>query len=66
MWQRLKKINEVEIQTKGGRIQLEHKQAIRDLVRRNMIGTEIVESTPESITIQILTSLPEQDKIRHG
>ncbi len=49
----------IEIQSKGGRIQLEHKQAIRDLVRRNMIGTEIVESSPESITIQILTSLPE-------
>ncbi len=49
----------LEIQSKGGRIQLEHKQAIRDLVRKNMIGTEIVESTPESITIQILTSLPE-------
>ena len=49
----------LEIQSKGGRIHLEHKQAIRDLVRRNMIGTEIVGSTPESITIQILTSLPE-------
>jgi len=49
----------IEIQSKGGRIQIEHKQAIRDLVRKNMIGTEIVESTPESITIQILTSLPE-------
>jgi len=49
----------IEIQTKGGRIQPAQKQAIRDLVRTNMIGTEIVESTPESITIQILTSLPE-------
>jgi phosphate uptake regulator len=49
----------IEIQTKGGRIQPTQKQAIRDLVRANMIGTEIVESTPESITIQILTSLPE-------
>jgi phosphate uptake regulator len=49
----------IEIHTKGGRIQLNQKQAIRDLVRTNMIGTEIVESTPESITIQILTSLPE-------
>ncbi|HET6457673.1 MAG TPA: phosphate uptake regulator PhoU [Nitrosopumilaceae archaeon] len=46
----------IEIHTKGGRIQLNQKQAIRDLVRTNMIGTEIVESTPESITIQILTS----------
>lgn len=49
----------LEVQAKGGRIQLDHKQAIRDLVRRNMIGTEIVESTSESLTIQILTSLPE-------
>lgn len=49
----------LEIRAKGGRIQLEHKQAIRDLVRKNMIGTEIVESSPESMTIQILTSLPE-------
>jgi phosphate uptake regulator len=49
----------IEIHAKGGRIQLEHKQAIRDLVRKNMIGTEIVETTPESITIQVLTSLPE-------
>ena len=49
----------LEIQSRGGRIQIGQKQAIRDLVRKNMIGTEIVESTPESITIQILTSLPE-------
>ena len=49
----------IEINTKGGRIQLEHKQAIRDLVRKNMIGTEIVESTGESLTIQVLTSFPE-------
>ncbi len=49
----------IEIHTKGGRIPLEQKQAIRELVRKNMIGTEIVESTPESMTIQVLTSLPE-------
>ena len=49
----------IEIQTKGGRIQPDQKQAIRDLVRKNMIGTEIVESSPESTTIQVLTSLPE-------
>ena len=49
----------IEIHSKGGRIQPAQKQAIRDLVRTNMIGTEIVESSPESITIQILTSLPE-------
>lgn len=49
----------IEIKTKGFRIQPAQKQAIRDLVRTNMIGTEIVESTPDTTTIQILTSLPE-------
>ena len=49
----------IEIQSKEGKIQLKHKEAIRDLVRRNMVGTEIVESTSESIKIQILTSLAE-------
>ena len=49
----------IEIQTKGGRIQPIQKQAIRDLVRKNMIGTEIVESSTDSIIIQVLTSLPE-------
>ncbi len=49
----------IEVQSKSGRILPNQKQAIRDLVRTNMIGTEIVESSPESITIQILTSLPE-------
>ncbi len=49
----------IEIYAKGGRINTEQKQAIRDLVRKNMIGTEIVESTSESLTIQVLTSLPE-------
>jgi len=49
----------IEVQTKGTRIQPNQKQAIRDLVRTNMIGTEIVESSPESITIQVLASLPQ-------
>ena len=49
----------IEIRTKGSRIQPHQKNVIRDLVRSNMIGTEIVESTPESMTIQVLSSLPE-------
>jgi len=49
----------IEIQTNGARIQPNQKQAIRELVRKNMIGTEIVESTPESITLQVLASLPD-------
>lgn len=47
------------IKSKGMRIQPEHARVIRNLVRTSMIGTEIVESSSESIIIQILTRLPE-------
>lgn len=45
----------IVVKSKGVRIDPKKKQAIRSLVRSNMIGTEIVESSSESITIQILT-----------
>ena len=49
----------IQIRTKGMRIPSEHARSIRELVRSTMIGTEIVEADSESITIQILTRLPE-------
>lgn len=49
----------IKIKTKGMRIPSEHSKSIRDLVRTAMIGTEIVESSSETIVIQILTRLPE-------
>ena len=49
----------IQIKSKGMRIQPEHTKVIRELVRSSMIGTEIVESSSESIMIQILTRLPE-------
>lgn len=49
----------IEIISKGIRIQPNHTKTIRELVRTSMIGTEIVESSSESIRIQILTRLPE-------
>ncbi|CAE6492456.1 phosphate signaling complex PhoU family protein [Candidatus Nitrosotenuis uzonensis] len=49
----------IQIISKGVKILPEHSRLIKDLVRRSMIGTEIVESDSESITIQILTRLPE-------
>jgi len=49
----------IKIKTKGMRILPEHSRSIRELVRSTMIGTEIVESSSETITIQILTRLPE-------
>jgi phosphate uptake regulator len=47
------------IKSKGMRIQPEHARVIRNLVRTSMVGTEIVESSSESMMIQILTRLPE-------
>lgn len=49
----------IQIRSKGVRIQAEHAKAIRGLVRTSMIGTEVVESSSETITIQVLTRLPE-------
>jgi phosphate uptake regulator len=49
----------IQVTSKGVRIPSEHLRLIKDLVRKSMIGTEIVESDSESITIQILTRLPE-------
>ncbi|MFM9875542.1 MAG: PhoU domain-containing protein [Nitrosarchaeum sp.] len=51
--------NIIQIKTKGMKIPLEHSKSIRELVRSSMIGTEIVESSSDAITIQILTRLPE-------
>ena len=55
----LRGYNTIQIKSKGMRIPPEHSRSIRELVRSNMIGTEIVESSSEKITIQILTRLPE-------
>jgi len=49
----------IQIKSKGMRIQSEHARAIRGMVRTTMIGTEVVESSSETITIQVLTRLPE-------
>ena len=51
--------NTIQIRSKGIRITSEHSRSVRELVRTSMIGTEIVESSSENITIQILTRLPE-------
>jgi phosphate uptake regulator len=47
--------NMIDIKTKGVRIQPEHSRVVRNLVRTSMIGTEILDSTSEGITIQVLT-----------
>ena len=49
----------IKINTKGMKINVTHTKIIRELVRTTMVGTEIVESSSESMTIQVLTRLPE-------
>ena len=47
----------IEIKTKGIEIPSTHRGAIRDLVRTTLMGTEIIESDYEKITLQVLTQL---------
>jgi len=49
----------IKIKTKGMRIPPEHSKSVRELVHTAMIGTEIVESSSEAMSVQILTRLPE-------
>lgn len=49
----------IHVTSKGVKILPVHSRLIKDLVRKSMIGTEIVESDSESMTIQVLTRLPE-------
>lgn len=51
--------NTIRIRTRGSRIPAGHIRSVRELVRSTMVGTEIVESSSESVVIQVLTRLPE-------
>jgi phosphate uptake regulator len=43
----------------GGRISPAIREGIRELVRKNLIGTEIIADSSDEITLQVLLSLPE-------
>ncbi len=51
--------NTIRIRSRGTQLRPEHARAAASLVRTSMIGTEIIESSPEAITIRVLTGLPE-------
>ena len=50
--------NIINLKAKTGRILPSQRDAVRDVVRRNL-GTEIIADPSEIITIQVLLSLPE-------
>jgi len=51
--------NMINLRSNTGRINPSQRDAVREVVRRNLVGTEIIAEALEIITIQILLSIPE-------
>ena len=51
--------NIINLKSKLGRINPIQREAARDVVRRNLVGTEIIADSSDLITIQVLITLPE-------
>ena len=51
--------NIIHLKLKSGRINPALRDAIRELVRRNLVGTEMIADASDNITLQVLLSLPE-------
>ena len=51
--------NIINLKSKLGRISSHQREAARDVVRRNLIGTEIIADSSDIITIQVLLTFPE-------
>jgi phosphate uptake regulator len=51
--------NIIQLKSKNGRINPSQRDAVREVVRRNLVGTEIIADASDLITIQVLLSFPE-------
>jgi len=51
--------NTIHLKSKTGRINPAQRDAVREVVRRNLVGTEIIADSSYVITIQVLLTLPE-------
>ena len=51
--------NVINMKSKSGRIHPAQREAITEVVRRNLVGTEIIGESSDLVTIQVLSSLPE-------
>ena len=51
--------NTVHLKSKTGRISPAQRDAVREVVRKNLVGTEIIADSSDAITIQVLLTLPE-------
>jgi phosphate uptake regulator len=51
--------NIIHLKIKSGRMNPTLRDAVRELVRRNLVGTEMIADASDNITLQVLLSLPE-------
>lgn len=51
--------NIIHLKIKSGRINPSLRDAVREVVRRNLVGTEMIADASDSITLQVLLSVPE-------
>ena len=51
--------NIIHLKIKSGRMNPALRDAVRELVRRNLVGTEMIADASDDITLQVLLSLPE-------
>ena len=51
--------NIIQLKSKNRRINPSQRDAVREVVRRNLVGTEIIADASDLITIQVLLSFPE-------
>jgi phosphate uptake regulator len=51
--------NIIHLKLKTGRINPALRDAVREVVRRNLVGTEMIADASDNITLQVLLSLPE-------
>lgn len=49
----------INLRAKSGRISASLREAVREMVRKNLIGTEIIADSSDEITLQVLLALPE-------
>lgn len=51
--------NIIHLKIKAGRISPPLRDAVREVVRKNLVGTEMIADASDNITLQVLLSLPE-------
>jgi phosphate uptake regulator len=49
----------IHLKLKSGRINPAHRDGVREVVRRNLAGTEMIADASDNITLQVLLSMPE-------